>query len=170
MLKEKILIQKGDITEFEGDAIVNAANTDLVLGSGVAGAIREKGGFEIQAECNKIGSIQLGHAAATPAGKLKSRFIIHAAGMHLGGKVSSKSLKDATLNSLVLARKKGIATIAFPAIGTGVGGFPVDKCAQIMIKTVMDFLQQDNDVVEKVHFILFDDGSFNIFKNSLQNA
>ena len=169
-MKDKMIIRKGDITEFEGDAIVNAANTDLVLGSGVAGAIREKGGFEIQAECNKIGSIQLGQAAATPAGKLKSRFIIHAAGMHLGDKVSVKSLKEATRNSLIIAQKKTIATIAFPAIGTGVGGLPVDKCAQVMIETVLDFLQRNEGVIEKVYFMLFDDESFKIFKNSLHNA
>jgi O-acetyl-ADP-ribose deacetylase len=170
MMKDKIIIRKGDITEFEGDAIVNAANTDLVLGSGVAGAIREKGGYEIQSECNKIGTVELGQAVITPAGKLKSRFIIHAAGIHLGGKVSAKSLKEATLNSLLLAHKKGINKIAFPAIGTGVGGFPLYECAEVMIKTVLEFLEQHKNEIDEIHFILFDDQSFNIFKNSLQNV
>lgn len=167
-MKEKIIIQKGDITDFEGDAIVNAANTDLILGSGVAGAIRDKGGYEIQSECSKIGSIGLGKAAITPAGKLKSRFIIHAAGMHLGGKVSVKSLGDATLNSLMIAHKKGIKTIAFPAIGTGVGGLAVNKCAEVMIKTVRDYLKQKDNSFNTIHFVLFDDTSFNIFKEYLQ--
>ena len=166
--KGRIVIEKGDITEFEGDAIVNAANTDLILGSGVAGAIRDKGGYEIQSECSKIGSIGLGEAVITPAGELKSRYIVHAASMHLGGKVSVRSLRNATLNSLIIASKKGIKTIAFPAIGTGVGGLPSIKCAEVMIRTVLDYLEQNDNTFDKVNFVLFDDRSLNIFNEYLQ--
>ena len=165
MDKDKIIIQKGDITDFDGDAIVNAANTELVLGSGVAGAIREKGGYLIQSECNKTAPIALGEATITPAGDLKTKYVIHAAGMHLGGQVDTESLKNCTLNSLKLAEKYGIKTLAFPAIGTGVGGYPIEECAEIMLKVVWDYLQSQDTKIEKVYFILFDDNSFNTFKS-----
>src|SRR6184192_2720791 len=93
-LAEKIVIQQGDLTEMETDAIVNAANNDLVLGAGVAGAIRRKGGEEIQRECDAIGSIPVGYAAITTGGKLKARFVIHAASMQLGGKPPRRHCAD----------------------------------------------------------------------------
>ena len=96
----KINLERGDITAFKGDAIVNAANTKLILGGGVAGAIRKKGGSSIQKECNKIGPIKLGEAAITKGGNLQSKFVIHAASMHLGGKTTPESLRDSVLNSL----------------------------------------------------------------------
>lgn len=168
MIKNKIIIQKGDITELEVDAIVNAANTDLVLGSGVAGAIREKGGYEVQSECNKIGPIKLGKAVITPAGNLKAKYVIHAAAMHLGGRVSFRSLKDATFNSLLIAQKKGIETIAFPAIGTGVGGYSPEKCADVMLKTIIDFLKEKETQIKRVYMVLYDDSSFNVFQRCLE--
>jgi O-acetyl-ADP-ribose deacetylase (regulator of RNase III) len=170
MVKEYITVQKGDITEFEGDAIVNAANTELILGSGVAGAIREKGGYQIQSECNKTGPIPLGQATITVAGDLKTKYVIHAAGMHLGGHVETDSLKKCTLNSLKVADKYKIKTLAFPAIGTGVGGYPMEMCAEVMISVVSDYLRSQNSRIEKVYFILFDDNAFNTFKSRLQNV
>ena len=168
MISDKIVIQKGDLTDFDGDAIVNAANTELVLGSGVAGAIREKGGYQIQSECNKTGSIPLGQATITPAGDLKIKYVIHAAGMHLGKRVETQSLKKCTINSLKVADKYKIKTLAFPAIGTGFGGYPLDKCAEIMISVVCDYLKSQNSQIVKVYFILFDDDAFNSFKSRLQ--
>ena len=153
MISDKIVIQKGDLTDFDGDAIVNAANTELILGSGVAGAIREKGGYQIQSECNKTGSIPLGQATITPAGDLKTKYVIHAAGMHLGERVETESLKECTINSLKVADKYKIKTLAFPAIGTGVGGYPLDKCAEVMISVVNDYLQSHESQIEKVYFI-----------------
>src|SRR6266851_2782187 len=91
-IADRILIQQGDLTEMDTDAIVNAANNDLILGGGVAGAIRRKGGEQIQRECDAIGSIPVGYAAITKGGKLKARFVIHAASMQLGGKTSAGSL------------------------------------------------------------------------------
>ncbi|HSG31930.1 MAG TPA: macro domain-containing protein [Thermodesulfobacteriota bacterium] len=168
MSGDKIIIEKGDITDFEGDAIVNAANTELILGSGVAGAIREKGGFLIQAECNKTGSILLGEAAITHAGDLNTKYVIHAAGMHLGGQVETEALKSCTLNSLKLADKFKIKTLAFPAIGTGVGGYPLDKCAEVMLGVVNEYLKSHKTQIEKIYFILFDDNAFNSFNNYIQ--
>src|ERR1700690_3536149 len=99
-LAQKIVIQPGDLTEMETDAIVNAANNDLLLGGGVAGAIRRKGGETIQRECNEIGSIPVGGAAITGAGNLKARFVIHAASMQLGGSTSAKDLRSSTAIAL----------------------------------------------------------------------
>ena len=142
-LKDKIIVTQGDITDIEVDAIVNAANTRLLLGSGVAGAIRRKGGDSIQRECDKIGSIPLGKAIVTGAGKLNAKYVIHAAGMHLGGSVSEEPLREATNNSLLRADEKGVKTVALPAIGTGVGGFPLNRCAQVMIDIVVEYLKNE---------------------------
>ncbi|HSE84476.1 MAG TPA: macro domain-containing protein [Thermodesulfobacteriota bacterium] len=169
-LRDKIRIKRGDITEMEVDAIVNAANTDLLLGSGVAGAIRRKGGDLIQKECDKIGSIPLGEAAVTGAGNLKAKYVIHAAGMHIGGGVGEDSLRATTKNSLLRADEKGVRTIAFPAIGTGVGGFPVDECARVMIDTVSEHLKNEKTSIEKVYFVLFDEGAFNAFDEYLKTV
>jgi O-acetyl-ADP-ribose deacetylase (regulator of RNase III) len=160
---DRIVVMKGDITDVEVDAIVNAANTDLVLGSGVAGAIRKKGGDLIQNECNKLGSIPLGEAAITGPGNLRARYVIHAAGMHLGGRVSEVSLKDSSYNSLLRASEKNLKTIAFPAIGTGVGGFPMKNCARVMVDTVSEFLQNKHSSIERVYFVLFNEESFDAF-------
>lgn len=167
-LKDKIIITRGDITEMKVDAIVNAANTDLLLGSGVAGAIRRKGGDSIQKECDKIGPIPLGEAAMTGAGNLEAKYVIHAAGMYLGGGVVEDSLRTTTKNSLLRADEKGIHTIAFPAIGTGVGGFYVDRCARVMIDTVSEHLKNEKTSIEKVYFVLFDEGTFNVFDEYLK--
>jgi O-acetyl-ADP-ribose deacetylase (regulator of RNase III) len=168
-VKDRIIVKQGDITDMEVDAIVNAANTDLVLGSGVAGTIRRKGGDSIQKECNEIGPIPLGEAAVTGGGNLKSRYVIHAAGMHLGGSVSERSLRDATRNSLLRADERGIKTIAFPAIGTGVGGFPVEECARVMIDVVLDHLRNEKTTIERIYFVLFDEKTLNVFNEYIKN-
>ena len=155
-LKERILIQQGDITDMDVDAIVNAANNDLILGAGVAGAILRKGGHSIQEECNNIGSIPVGYAAITGAGRLKARHVIHAASMGLGDvPTTSKSLRTSTAHSLRLAAEHNLRTIAFPAIGTGVSGFPMDECAQIMLGEAAQHLKGETSV-ETIYFVLFD--------------
>lgn len=168
-LEDKIEILKGDITESNAEAIVNAANTELVLGSGVAGAIRKKGGPSIQAECSELGPIELGGAAVTGAGNLSAEYVIHAAGMRPGGRVSAESLKNAAQNSLQKARENGIKSLAFPAIGTGVGGFVVEECAQIMLSVCASFLKAGPGSVEKIYFVLFDEHTCKIFQNTLQS-
>src|SRR3970040_2404738 len=169
-LKDKIIVTQGDITDMEVDAIVNAANTRLLLVIGVAGAIRRKGGDSIQKECDKIGSIPLGEAVVTGAGKLKAKFVIHAAGMHLGGSVSEEPLREATNNSLLRADEKGVKTVALPAIGTGVGGFPLNRCAQVMIDIVVEYLKNEKTGIEKVYFVLFDMETYKVFNDYLRTV
>jgi O-acetyl-ADP-ribose deacetylase len=162
-LSDRILIQQGDLTEMDVDAIVNAANNDLMLGAGVAGAIHRKGGEEIQEECNQIGSIPVGYAAITGGGKLKARHVIHAASMGLGGvRTTAKSLRTSTAHSLRLAAERNLKSIAFPAVGTGVSGFPMDECAQIMLTEVAQHLQGDTPI-EKIYFVLFDTNARDVF-------
>ena len=122
--RDKIGLRQGDLTEADVDAIVNAANNDLMLGGGVAGAIRVKGGPAIQQECDRIGTIPLGEAAITGAGLLRAHHVIHAASMRLGESTSEANLRAATRNSLKRADEHSLKTIAFPAIGTGIAGFP----------------------------------------------
>lgn len=160
---KRIKILKGDITDFEGDAIVNAANTDLILGGGVAGAIRRKGGDSIQEECNKIGKIPLGEAAITKGGNLKVKYVIHAAAMGFNEPCTEESLKNATLNALKRAKEKNLKDVAFPAIGMGIAGFPVEEGSRIMLTTIKEFLNE-NKHPENVFLILYDDKTFETFK------
>jgi O-acetyl-ADP-ribose deacetylase len=163
-LAERILIQRGDITEMEVDGIVNAANNDLILGAGVAGAILRKGGDSIQKECNEIGSIPVGYAAITGGGKLKARYVIHAASMGLGEvRTTAKSLRTSTAHSLRLAAERKLKNIAFPAVGTGVSGFPMDECAQIMLNEAIQHLK-GNTSLETIYFVLFDSHAYNTFR------
>jgi O-acetyl-ADP-ribose deacetylase (regulator of RNase III) len=164
-LDDRIFIQQGDLTEMDVDAIVNAANNDLVLGAGVAGAIYRKGGEEIQKECNRIGSIPVGYAAITGGGKLKARHVIHAASMGLGGvRTTAKSLRTSTAHSLRLAAERNLKCIAFPAVGTGVSGFPMDECAQIMLSEAAQHLQGSTSI-EKIYFILLDTDARDVFQS-----
>jgi O-acetyl-ADP-ribose deacetylase (regulator of RNase III) len=153
---------EGDITETDTEAIVNAANAQLVLGGGVAGAIRTKGGPTIQAECDKISPTCVGAAVKTTAGNLKANYVIHAVGPRMGEGNEDTKLKSATLNSLILADRDGINTLTFPAISTGIFGFPMDRCAEIMLQTTTDYLNVDTQI-EKVVFCLYGLGSYKIF-------
>jgi len=158
---------EGDITEMQTDAIVNAANAQLVLGGGVAGAIRRKGGSQIQNECNKIGGTFVGGAVMTTAGNLKAKYVIHAVGPRMGEGNEDQKLKNATLSSLKLADEKNLKSISFPAISTGVFGFPLQRCAEIMLKTTIDYLK-DQTGLEKVIFCLFGRDSFRVFADQLK--
>lgn len=151
----QIKIVQGDLTEMGVDAIVNAANNDLQLGGGVAGAIRRQGGPAIQQECNEIGSIPVGGAAITSGGALKAKFVIHAASMQLGGTTSAHALRSSTAHSLRIAAERGLKTIAFPAVGTGIAGFPMRECAEIMLRECVEHLRRGSSV-EKISFVLFD--------------
>ncbi|HKM66778.1 MAG TPA: macro domain-containing protein [Candidatus Acidoferrum sp.] len=166
---DRIAVQQGDLTEMDVDAIVNAANNDLILGAGVAGAIARKGGEEIQRECDQIGSIPVGYAAITSGGKLKARHVIHAASMSLGGvRTTPKTLRTSTAHSLRLAAERNLKTIAFPAIGTGVSSFPMDECAQIMLTEALQHLKSETSL-ETIYFVLFDARSRDVFQTALQN-
>ena len=162
----KLFLKTGDITEMDVDAIVNAANTDLLLGGGVAAAIRNKGGPAIQEECNKIGPIGLGEAAVTTGGNLKARYVIHAASMSLGGRTSAINLRKSVANCLRIANEKKLESIAFPAIGTGIAGFPIEQCAEIMIDEIARHLEGDTSL-EKIYIILFDKPAYAVFSKTL---
>ena len=164
-LADRIIIQQGDLTEQDTDAIVNAANNDLILGGGVAGAIRRKGGDEIQRECDEIGSIPVGYAAITTGGKLKARFVIHAASMQLGGKTTADSLRSSTAYCLKIANERGLKSIAFPAVGTGIAGFPLKECAEIMLREAAQHLREETSL-ETVHFVLFDEAAKRVFERA----
>ena len=166
-IAEKIILQQGDLTEIDVDAIVNAANNDLKLGGGLAGVIRRKAGDSVQRECDAIGTIPVGGAAITSAGKLKARHIIHAASMQLGGLTTGRALRTSTAHSLRIAAEKGLRSIAFPAIGTGIGGFPLSECAAIMLKEAADHLKGPTSL-EKIYFVLFDMTSLGAFEKALR--
>ena len=168
-VKEKIQILRGDLVAQDADAIVNAANNDLQLGGGVAGAIRRKGGPAIQEECDRVGTIPLGEAAVTGGGNLKARYVIHAATMRLGGRTTAESLRSSTKKSLQLAAEKGLRSIAFPAIGTGIAGFPLDECAKIMIDAAREHLK-GKTTLEKIYFVLFDQPAYDAFRRYLENT
>jgi len=159
----RIVLREGDITDEVVDAIVNAANTSLVLGAGVAGAIRTRGGPEIQAECDAIGPIALGDAAITGAGKLNARYVIHAAGMPPGGSATEASIHASVRKSLELASQHGCRTIAIPAIGAGIGGFPVQRCAEILLSEARNHLAGTTSL-EEVRFVLFGEPTYRIFE------
>jgi len=161
--RSKVVIRQGDLTDSKVDAIVNAANNDLFLGAGVAGAIRKKGGPEIQIECDRIGPIRLGEAAITGAGNLSAVYVIHAASMRLGELTSEVHLAEATRNSMLRAKEKALQSIAFPAIGTGVAGFPMQRCAEVMLSEIRDHLSGDTSL-QRVEMVLYDDVSRQVFE------
>lgn len=161
----RIQFVKGDITAMDVDAIVNAANTDLVLGAGVAGAIRRQGGPAIQENCDRIGPIALGEAAVTTGGQLKALYVIHAASMRLGGRATAESLRLSTRNSLQRAEEKGLKSIAFPAIGTGIAGFPVEECARIMLDETLEHLKSRSSL-EAIYFVLYDAAALKTFEET----
>ena len=163
----KLTLVQGDLTELEVDAIVNAANSRLQLGGGVAGAIRTKGGPSIQEECNRIGPIRVGEAVVTGGGNLKATYVIHAVGPSYGEGDEDEKLRNATLNSLKRASERGMKSIAFPAISTGIFGFPKDRCAQIMLKTVSEFLESQETNLERVILCLWSRDDLELFEKTL---
>ncbi|HXQ26981.1 MAG TPA: macro domain-containing protein [Candidatus Acidoferrales bacterium] len=166
-LAERIEVRQGDLTEMDTDAIVNAANNELQLGGGVAGAIRRKGGPRIQAECDEIGTIPVGGAAITSGGNLKARYVIHAATMQLGGRTSAQSLRSSTAHALRIAAQKGLKTVAFPAVGAGIAGFPLRECAEIMLRETAKHFEGRTSI-EKVSFVLFDKDALSAFEEVFQ--
>ena len=158
-----IHIAQGDLTTYEVDAVVNAANNDLQLGGGLAGAIRRKGGPEIQAECDRHGPVAVGGAALTTAGDLPAKHVIHQASMRLGGRTTDEGLRESTRAVLALAEVRGVRTIAFPATGTGIAGFDTRRCAEIMLAEVRDHVGRGTQITD-VHFVLFDKKALQTFQ------
>lgn len=165
--KSVLELVEGDITEMQTEAIVNAANARLVLGGGVAGAIKRKGGPKIQQECDKIGGTFVGGAVKTTGGNLKAKYVIHAVGPQMREGNEDEKLKNATLNSLKLADENNIKSISFPAISTGIFGFPIERCAEIMLRTTIEYLKGQTNI-EKVVFCLFGQDSYVVFEKHLK--
>jgi O-acetyl-ADP-ribose deacetylase (regulator of RNase III) len=162
-VKRRITIVEGDLTAQQVDAIVNAANSALVLGAGVAGAIRARGGPTIQAECDAIGPIAVGDAALTGAGALPARFVIHAASMPPGGKASEGSVRSSLRRALELASREGLRTIAVPAIGAGIAGFPLQRCAEVLLEEARRHLAGETSL-EEIRFVPFGEPAYRVFE------
>jgi O-acetyl-ADP-ribose deacetylase (regulator of RNase III) len=174
-MNERIEIQQGDITKLKVDAIVNAANTQLILGSGVAGAIRQHGGPAIQMECNELAPINTGEAVITGGGELLAKYVVHATGpvytQHTPQK-AEELLEDAVLNSLNFIREKKLKSIALPAISAGVFGFPAEKCAEIMTSACFKYVEKysdpQSDLPVKIILCLYDQEMYEIFENAFE--
>lgn len=164
-----IELQQGDITTVAVDAIVNAANSQLLHGGGVAGAIVRKGGEIIQEESRvwvtARGPVPTGSCAITSAGKLPARYVIHAVGPRMGEGEEDEKLAKATRSALEMAEKHNLTSIAFPAISTGIFGYPMDRCAKVMLCTVMEYVKKSTGL-KHVIFCLYDASAFEIFKNT----
>lgn len=156
---------KGDITEREVDAIVNAANSHLQHGGGVAGAIVRKGGQVIQKESDRIGFVPVGHAAITSAGRLPCKYVIHAVGPRMGEGDEDNKLRNAILNSLKLASGKALKSISIPAISSGIFGFPKDRCAEILVREAANYFRENPKTsLEIIEFCIYDDITLEHFK------
>lgn len=158
---------QGDITELEVDAIVNAANNRLWMGGGVAGAVKRKGGREIEEEAVAKGPIPVGEAVVTGAGRLRAKFVIHAATMGQDLVTDETKIRDATANSLKRAQELGMESIAFPALGAGVGGFPLSQAASIMFEEVERSLQKPGSSLRRVVLALFGSEAYQTFEREL---
>jgi molybdopterin converting factor subunit 1 len=161
-----IELVQGDLTELHVDAIVNAANRELQLGSGVAGAIRMKGGPTIQAECDAQAPIATGEAVLTGGGRLPARYVIHAVGPRYGEEEAEEKLAEATRRSLAVAEGAGLRSIAFPAISTGVYRFPIARAAEIMLGTILAYVQPGSHL-ERIVCCLFDAEALGVYKRAL---
>jgi len=159
---------QGDITEQDTDAIINAANEQLVLGGGVAGAIRKKGGSAIQAECHKKAPIHVGQAVITSGGNLKARHVIHAVGPRMGEGNEDTKLENATVNSIKLADDNRLHSLTFCAISTGIFGYPLDRCARIMLSTTIRYLKREKTGLNRVVFCLYDNMAYGTFQKEMQ--
>ena len=158
-----LVLCEGDLTVQDVDAIVNAANSELLLGAGVAGAIRSRGGPSIQAECDAHGPVEVGDAALTGAGDLPARFVIHAASMAPGGAASEASVRSAFRASLRLAAEHGCQTVAVPALGAGIAGVPMQRCAEVLLEEARSHLASGSPPGE-IRFVLYGEPAYRIFE------
>ncbi len=160
---------EGDISELEVEALVNPANESLKLGTGVAGAIKKRGGPSIQEECDRIGGTPVGTAVMTGAGKLKAKRVIHAVGPRMGDGDEDRKLAAAVRAALALADRNGLRSIALPAISTGNFGFPIDRAARIMLTEIHRYLQGGTKL-DRVIVCLWGDDAFDTFRRELRRG
>lgn len=164
----EIKVVLGDITELRVEAIVNAANNKLVMGGGVAGAIKRKGGKVIEDEAVKKGPIEIGQALATGAGELAAKYVIHAATMGMDFKTDEVKIRNSAKNALVVAEELKVRSIAFPALGSGTGGFPLLASAKIMAQESLKHLREhDPSSLKEIIFCLYDNEAFQIFNKGV---
>jgi len=163
----EIKIIQGDITDMAVDAIVNAANNKLLMGGGVAGAIKKKGGVSIEDEAVKKGPIEIGGAVATSAGTLKARYVIHAATMGMDSKTDEIKIRNSCAGALRVADELKIKSVAFSALGCGVGGFPLKACAKIMAQEVMKHLREADTSLKEIIFCMREEEAYQIFDKNV---
>jgi O-acetyl-ADP-ribose deacetylase (regulator of RNase III) len=163
---------EGDITRQDTEAIVNAANSSLLGGGGVDGAIHRAGGPEILAECRKLGGCATGDAKITTGGRLKARYVIHTVGpvyWREGAEQAAELLSSAYRRSLEVATEQGVRSVAFPSISTGAYGYPMDKAAPVALRTVMDYLAgQGEGGIEVVRFVLYGRQAYEVYREALR--
>ena len=167
--KSKLELVQGDITQQDTEAIVNAANSSLLGGGGVDGAIHRAGGPQILDECRKIGGCPPGEARITSGGRLKAKCVIHTVGPIYGGgqRGEAETLANAYRNSLALASQHGIRSVAFPSISTGAYGYPIELAAPIALRTAMEYLQAHPEI-ELVRFVLFGRSAYEAYERALE--
>lgn len=166
----RILLVQGDLTEERVDAIVNAANSHLAHGGGVAAAISRRGGPDIQRESNVIGYVPVGQAAITSAGRLPCRFVIHAVGPRWGDGDEDAMLRSALRASLTLAQERDLHTVSLPAISSGIYGFPKDRCASLLSTETEVFLTEHPDShLTEIRFCLYDEPTIHAFRETWRN-
>lgn len=163
----EIKVIQADITELAVDAIVNAANNKMLMGGGVAGAIKRKGGQVIEDEALKKAPIEVGDAIFTSAGKLKAKYVIHAATMSMDFKTDEKRIRNASRNALIVAQDLKIKSLAFPALGCGTGGFSYLASAKIMAQETLKFLRSESTPLKEIVFCLFDKEAYEIFNKGV---
>lgn len=163
----EIKIIQGDITQLQVEAIVNAANNKLVMGGGVAGAIKRKGGKIIEDEAVKKGPIKIGEAIATSVGSLPSKYVIHAATMGMDFQTDEVKIRDSCKNALKVAEELKISSLAFPALGCGVGGFPLLAASKIMAQEAFRHLREHKSNLKEITFCLYDKEAYDVFNKSV---
>ncbi len=169
--KTTMRLVSADLTERDVDAIVNAANSHLRHGGGVAGAIVRKGGRTIQDESDKIGYVPVGGAAITTGGNLKARYVIHAVGPRMGEGDEDNKLRNAIKSVLKLAAENKMKSISVPAISAGIFGFPRDRCAKILVGETVAFLKSNvTTTLDFVEFCIFDSEAFGFFESEMKNV
>ena len=164
-----IIVRQGDITKEDVDAIVNAANKSLLGGGGVDGAIHRAAGPELLEECRTLGGCETGEAKITKGYRLPAKHVIHTAGPIYGrsGGKDAELLANCYRNSLLLAKEHNLKTIAFPSISTGVYGYPKEEAAEVVYKTINDFISED-DSLDEIRFILFSDGDLKLYEKTFK--
>ena len=166
--KTTLVVERGDITEAEVDAVVNAANSELWMGAGVAGAMKRKGGLVIEEEALRLGPIEIGEAILTVAGNLPATHVIHAATMGRDLRTDPEKIAAATRSTLLLAEKHRMESLAFPALGSGVGGVPPAQSAEAMLSTVVQHVARGKSSLQKVLFVLYQDEAYKAFTETLK--